>query len=51
MKIMLNKLKNIIYICTAEKSAAGGAKVIYDHSQIINNINGEFNSQIIHVAK
>ena len=48
---MLNKSKNIIYICTAEKKASGGAKIIYSHSQIINNINAEFNSQIIHVAK
>ena len=48
---MLNKSKNIIYICTAEKKASGGAKIIYDHSQIINNSNSEFNSQIIHIAK
>ena len=48
---MKKKTKNIIYICSSEKGPSGGAKIIYDHSQIINNSQTEFKSQIIHIAK
>ena len=34
-----NKNLNIIYICTADKAPAGGPKVVYNHSDIINNLN------------
>ena len=45
------KLKNIIYFCTAEKCASGGAKVLYNHSKIINRLKNEFNSKILHIGK
>ena len=42
--------KNIIYLCNTEKGASGGAKIIYHHSEIINNLTG-YSSQIIHIKK
>ena len=43
---------NIIYIATAEKEAAGGVKIIYEHSQTINQLNiKDFSSQILHLKK
>ena len=40
--------KNIIYLCDAEKKASGGAKIIYQHSQIINSFNG-YSSEVLHI--
>ena len=48
-KIVKN-LKNIIYFCNTEKGASGGAKIIYRHSEIINNLKN-FTSQVIHIRK
>ena len=42
--------KNIIYLCNTEKGASGGAKIIYHHSELINNLNN-FSSQVIHIKK
>ena len=46
---MKNKI-NIIYLCNTEKGASGGAKIIYYHSEIINNLVG-YSSQVIHIKK
>ena len=35
----MKNIKNIIYLCNSEKGASGGAKIIYHHSEIINNFN------------
>ena len=40
--------KNIIYICDAEKKASGGAKIIYQHSAIINSLKN-LNSEVLHI--
>ena len=40
--------KNIIYLCDAEKKASGGAKIIYQHSEIINSFKN-FRSEILHL--
>ena len=40
--------KNIIYLCDAEKKASGGAKIIYQHSEIINSLKN-FRSEILHL--
>ena len=40
--------KNIIYLCDAEKKASGGAKIIYQHSQIINSFKG-YSSEVLHI--
>lgn len=42
--------KNIIYFCNTEKGASGGAKIIYHHSEIINNLDN-FSSQVVHIKK
>ena len=42
---------NIIYLLPEMKGASGGAKVIYNHSLILNNINRNINSKIIHLKK
>ena len=47
---MKKVLKNIIYLCNSEKRASGGAKIIYHHSEIINNLNN-YTSQVIHIGK
>jgi len=47
---MNNKI-NIIYITNSEKKPSGGVKIIYKHSEIINSINGEYSSEIIHINK
>ena len=39
--------KNIIYLCDAEKKASGGAKIIYQHSQIINSFTAKFNGNTV----
>ncbi len=43
-------LKNIIYLSHAEKNPSGGAKIIYHHSEIINNFKN-FSSQVLHIKK
>ena len=48
---MKKKEKNIIFITTAEKGISGGANIINKQSNIINNLNVEFNSKIIPVGK
>ena len=40
--------KNIIYLCDAEKKASGGAKIIYQHSEIINSLKN-FSSEVLHL--
>jgi len=42
---------NIIYLVPELKGAAGGAKVVYDHSFILNNINNSVESEILHLKK
>ena len=48
---MKKKEKNIIFITTAEKGISGGANIINKQSNIINNLNVEFNSKIIPLGK
>ena len=43
-------MKNIIFITHAEKKASGGAKIIYNYSQKINDLDN-FSSEIIHLKK
>jgi len=48
----MRTLTNIIYIATAEKEVAGGVKIIYDHSQRINELKiKNFSSQVLHLKK
>jgi len=42
---------NIIYLLPEMKEASGGAKVIYNHSLILNSVNKNINSKIIHLKK
>jgi hypothetical protein len=42
---------NIIYLLPEMKGASGGAKVIYNHSLILNSVNKNVNSKIIHLKK
>ncbi len=42
---------NIIYFLPEMKGASGGAKVIYKHSNIINNLDESFSSQILHLKR
>jgi hypothetical protein len=42
---------NIKYLLPEMKGASGGAKVIYNHSLILNNIDKRINSTIIHLKK
>ena len=42
---------NIIYLLPEMKGASGGAKVIYNHSLILNNINRNISSKIIYLKK
>ena len=42
---------NIIYFLPEMKGASGGARVIYKHSNIINNLNENFSSQVIHLKR
>ena len=46
----MKNINNIIYLCNTEKGASGGAKIIYHHSEIINNLKN-YTSQIIHIRK
>ena len=42
---------NIIYLLPEMKGASGGAKVIYNHSLILNNIDKCISSKIVHLKK
>jgi len=43
---------NIIFLCTSEKGPSGGAKTIYNHSDIINKIGlKNTTSEILHIKK
>ena len=43
---------NIIYILPAHKSASGGSKVIYQHSELINKFKiNNVSSHILHLKK
>ena len=42
--------KNIVYICHSERGPSGGAKIIYDHSEIINSFK-DFRSEVVHFEK
>ncbi len=43
---------NIIYMLPAHKSASGGSKVIYQHSELINKLKiGNITSNILHLKK
>ena len=41
---------NIVFISHAEKGPSGGAKIIYHHSEIINNLKN-FSSEVLHLKK
>ena len=42
---------NIIYLLPELKGATGGAKVIYKHSSILNKLNKNLSSSVIHLKK
>jgi hypothetical protein len=43
---------NIIYLNTTEKGPSGGAKIIYRHSDIINNLGiKDIKSEVLHIKK
>ena len=42
---------NIIYLLPELKKPTGGAKVIYNHSSILNKLNKKISSKIIHLKK
>ena len=51
MKKITNSL-NIIYLCTAEKGPSGGAKTVYNHSELINKLNiPKVSSEVLHIKK
>jgi len=45
------KKVNIIYLLPEMKGASGGAKVIYNHSLILNYLDKNVNSKIVHLKK
>jgi len=45
------KKLNIIYLLPEMKGASGGAKIIYNHSSVLNQIDKRINSQIVHLKK
>jgi len=45
------KKANIIYLLPEMKGASGGAKVIYNHSLILNNLGVNISSRIVHLKK
>ncbi len=48
----IKKKINIIYVLPAHKSASGGSKVIYQHSELINKFKlNNISSQILHLKK
>ena len=42
---------NIVYLLPEMKGASGGAKVIYNHSSILNNLNKNISSNVIYLKK
>ena len=50
---MIRKKKiNIVYILPTSKKPAGGPKVIYEHSDIINKLRlKDISSEILHLKK
>jgi hypothetical protein len=42
--------KNIVYLSHAEKKPTGGAKIIYQHSEIINKLKN-YTSEVLHIKK
>ena len=48
---MNKKNINIIYISISEKGPSGGGKILYKHSDIINNLKNSFTSQVLHLKK
>jgi hypothetical protein len=43
---------NIIYLNTTEKEPSGGAKIIYRHSDLINNLGiNQIKSEVLHIKK
>ena len=46
----LNKI-NIVYLVPSLKGAAGGVKVIYSHSTILNSLNKNLTSSVLHLKK
>ena len=45
------KKANIIYLLPEMKGASGGAKVIYNHSLILDNLDKNISSRIIHLKE
>ena len=41
----------VTYLLPELKGASGGAKVIYNHSLLLNKINNEISSQVVHLKK
>ena len=39
----------VTYLLPELKGASGGAKVIYNHSLLLNKINNEISSQVVHL--
>ncbi len=46
----MTQKKNIIYVSHAEKNPSGGGKIIYHHSEIVNN-SKNYSSQVVHIKK
>ena len=42
--------KNIVYLSHTEKKPTGGAKIIYQHSEIINKLKN-YSSEVLHIKK
>ena len=42
---------NIIYLLPEMKGASGGAKVIYNHSSILNSLDKDISSSVNHLKK
>ena len=42
---------NIIYLLPEIKKASGGAKVIYSHSVLLNKLDKDVSSTVIHLKK
>ena len=52
MNLKVNKKINIIYLLPANKKPVGGSKLVYEHSEIINNLKlDKISSQILNIKK
>lgn len=52
MNLKVNKKINIIYLLPANKKPVGGSKLVYEHSEIINNLKlDNISSQILNIKK